>query len=76
MFEKLRGLGVAVEYDEAGSIGKRYARYDEIGTPFCITVDYDSLKKNDVTIRSRDSGKQERVKISKLVDQCNSLLYK
>ncbi len=76
VFNKLKTLNVAVEYDESGSIGKRYARHDEIGTPYCITVDYDSLKDGDVTLRERDSGKQERVKIDKLVQKCSSLLYK
>jgi len=57
-----------VVYDEPGSIGKRYRRMDEIGCPFCITIDYDSLKKKDVTVRERDSMKQERVKIDKLCD--------
>ncbi len=55
-----------VVYDKSGSIGKRYARNDEIGTPFCITVDGDSLKNKDVTIRDRDTGKQVRIKIDKL----------
>jgi len=55
-----------VEYDESGSIGKRYRRQDEIGTPFCITVDFDTLKDNTVTIRERDSGEQKRVKIEEL----------
>jgi glycyl-tRNA synthetase len=54
-------------YDDAGSIGKRYRRQDEIGTPYCITVDYDSLKDKSVTLRLRDSMKQERVKISELI---------
>ncbi|MDP3742346.1 MAG: His/Gly/Thr/Pro-type tRNA ligase C-terminal domain-containing protein, partial [Candidatus Micrarchaeota archaeon] len=76
VFNALKTLNVAVDYDEAGSIGKRYARHDEIGTPYCITVDYDSLKDGDVTLRERDSGKQERVKIDKLVLKCSSLLYK
>lgn len=53
-------------YDESGSIGRRYRRQDEIGTPFCITVDYDSLKDGAVTIRQRDSMKQERIKISEI----------
>ncbi|MBI2581230.1 glycine--tRNA ligase [Candidatus Woesearchaeota archaeon] len=53
-------------YDEAGSIGKRYARMDEAGTPFCVTIDFDSLAKHDVTIRDRDSTKQARVKIKEL----------
>ena len=55
-----------VEYDESGSIGKRYRRQDEIGTPKCITIDYDSLKDDMVTVRDRDTMKQERVKISEL----------
>ncbi len=55
-----------VEYDETASIGKRYRRQDEIGTPFCITVDFDTLDDNAVTIRDRDSMKQERIKIDEL----------
>ncbi len=55
-----------VEYDEAGSIGKRYRRQDEIGTPFCITIDFDTLEDESVTVRDRDSMEQERVKISDL----------
>ena len=54
------------EYDEAGSIGKRYRRQDEIGTPFCITYDFDSETDGSVTIRHRDSMQQERVKIEEL----------
>lgn len=52
-----------VEYDSVGSIGKRYRRQDEIGTPFCITVDFDSIKDKKVTIRHRDTLKQDRVPI-------------
>lgn len=55
-----------VDYDEAGSIGKRYRRHDEIGTPFCITFDYDSLEDNCVTIRHRDTMEQERIAIKDL----------
>ena len=55
-----------VEYDDAGSIGKRYRRHDEIGTPFCITFDFDSLEDQAVTIRHRDSMEQVRVKIADL----------
>ncbi|MBQ7718873.1 MAG: glycine--tRNA ligase [Clostridia bacterium] len=54
------------EYDEAGSIGKRYRRQDEIGTPLCITYDFDSLEDNSVTIRHRDTMEQERIKIDEL----------
>jgi glycyl-tRNA synthetase len=53
-------------YDGSGSIGRRYARADEIGVPFCITVDHDSLVDNTVTIRNRDTTEQERVKIDEL----------
>src|SRR3989344_4391670 len=62
------------QYDEAGTIGRRYRRQDEIGTPFAITIDFDSLKQDDLTIRDRDSMRQERVKIEKLVDYFCSLL--
>ncbi len=55
-------------YDENGSIGKRYRRQDELGTPFCITIDYESLEDNTVTIRERDSMKQVRRNISDLID--------
>ena len=54
------------EYDDGGAIGKRYRRQDEIGTPFCVTIDYDSLKDENVTIRERDSMNQKRVNIQKL----------
>ena len=53
-------------FDKAGSIGRRYARQDEIGTPFCITIDFDSLKDKSVTIRDRNTIRQKRIKISKL----------
>ena len=54
------------KYDEKDSIGKRYRRQDAIGTPYCITVDYDTLKDNTVTLRNRDTMQQERVAIDKL----------
>lgn len=56
------------EYDNTGSIGKRYRRQDEIGTPFAITVDFESLEDNKVTIRDRDTMKQDRVEIDKVKD--------
>lgn len=55
-----------VEYDDAGSIGKRYRRQDEIGTPFCVTVDYDTFEDKAVTVRDRDTMTQERVKLDEL----------
>ena len=59
------------DYDEAGSIGKRYRRQDEIGTPYCITVDFDTLEDESVTIRDRDSMEQVRVKIDELENWLN-----
>jgi glycyl-tRNA synthetase len=55
-----------VDFDDAGSIGKRYRRHEEIGTPYCVTVDFDSLEDDAVTVRDRDSMAQERVAIDKL----------
>jgi glycyl-tRNA synthetase len=54
------------QYDEAGSIGRRYRRQDEVGTVFCLTVDFDSLEKDDLTLRDRDTMEQERIKIADL----------
>lgn len=54
------------EFDDSGNIGKRYRRQDEIGTPFCLTVDFDSLEDETITVRHRDSMEQERIKISEL----------
>ncbi len=57
-----------VDFDETGSIGKRYRREDEIGTPICITFDFDSLEDNCVTVRDRDTMQQERISIDALED--------
>lgn len=54
------------EYDDRGNIGKRYRRQDEIGTPYCVTYDFDSEEDHMVTVRDRDTMEQERVEISKL----------
>ena len=58
-----------VIFDERGNIGKRYYSQDEIGTPFCATIDFDTLENNDVTIRDRDTMKQKRIKIKDLVNE-------
>ena len=63
-----------VDYDDAGSIGKRYRREDEIGTPFCITYDFDSKEDNCVTVRDRDTMEQIRIPISELVSYIESKL--
>ncbi len=66
--DKLRESGFKVEYDVSGTIGKRYARADEIGIPLAITVDFDSLEDNKVTVRNRDSEAQERIAIDEIKD--------
>ena len=67
VYEKL-AKDFMCDYDEAGSIGKRYRREDEIGTPYCVTIDFDTLEDNQVTIRDRDTMKQVRVSIDELND--------
>jgi glycyl-tRNA synthetase len=52
-----------VDFDDSGAIGRRYRRQDEIGTPYCVTIDFESLEDNAVTVRSRDTMEQERVSI-------------
>ena len=69
IFTELRKEGYVVNYDTSGSIGKRYRRHDEIGTPFCVTLDYQSLDDNQVTIRDRDTMEQIRVPITSLADE-------
>jgi glycyl-tRNA synthetase len=56
-----------VDYDETGSIGKRYRRQDEVGTPLCVTVDFETLNDQAVTVRHRDTMKQDRVSLDQLV---------
>ncbi|MBI2597973.1 MAG: glycine--tRNA ligase [Candidatus Diapherotrites archaeon] len=68
IFEELNNGVFEVFFDEKGSIGKRYARVDEIGVPFAITIDYDTMKDSTVTIRERNSLAQKRVKVSELFD--------
>ncbi|UCH71411.1 MAG: glycine--tRNA ligase, partial [Thermoplasmatales archaeon] len=63
----LRDNGILTYYDDSGTIGRRYARMDEVGTPFCITVDHETLENKTVTIRDRDTAKQERKKIEDLI---------
>ena len=69
IYKVLRKEFGAVEYDETGSIGKRYRRQDEIGTPFCVTIDFDTIEKdgNPVTVRNRDTGAQEKIALKDLV---------
>ncbi len=73
--DELRRNGIYTEVDATGSIGRRYRRYDEIGTPFCVTVDHQTFEDETVTIRDRDTTRQIRVKISELVGVLKELLY-
>ncbi|PJE74636.1 MAG: glycine--tRNA ligase [Candidatus Taylorbacteria bacterium CG10_big_fil_rev_8_21_14_0_10_41_48] len=67
IFKSLKSEFGAVVYDETGSIGKRYRKQDEIGTPYCVTVDFDTLEKGIATVRDRDTGEQEKVETDKLI---------
>jgi len=71
--EELREAGLAVGYDDSGAIGRRYRRQDEIGTPFCVTVDHETLEDDTVTLRERDSTEQLRVDVEDLARLCRDL---
>jgi len=71
---RLREKGIATYFDDSGTIGRRYARMDEVGTPFCVTVDYEVFENGTVTIRDRDSSKQVRVLEKDLTDVIARLL--
>ncbi len=71
----LRTAGILVSFDDSGTIGRRYRRNDEIGTPYCITVDYQTLDDGTVTIRDRDTMKQVRAGISDIADNIYNLIY-
>jgi glycyl-tRNA synthetase len=73
VFDSIRDLWL-IDYDDSGAIGKRYRRHDEIGTPVCITIDYESLDDNTVTLRHRDSMKQERIPIPELPSRIANIL--
>ena len=64
----------ACQYDEVGAIGRRYRRQDEIGTPFCITIDFETLEKNDATLRDRDTMEQVRIPIAELARELQKRL--
>ncbi len=66
VWKNLRMIEPSIMFDDNGNIGKRYRRQDEIGTPFCVTIDFQSLEDNTVTVRHRDTGEQERVMIDNL----------
>jgi glycyl-tRNA synthetase len=63
------------EYDDSGAIGRRYRRQDEVGTPFAVTIDYDTKETGTVTLRDRDSMKQVRVAVTDLNSTLNDLIW-
>ncbi|WP_276255038.1 glycine--tRNA ligase [Halomontanus rarus] len=69
----LRAAGLSVTYDDSGNIGRRYRRQDEVGTPFCVTVDYESLEDGGVTVRERDTTEQKRLPIEDLPETLSAL---
>ena len=73
VFDLVKGRWMT-DYDETQSIGKRYARADEIGTPYAVTVDFDTLEDRAVTVRERDSREQDRVAIDQLVNYLSERL--
>ena len=67
VYQMLKTADIACEWDDNGNIGKRYRRQDEIGTPYCVTIDFDTLENDTITVRDRDTGEQKRVAISELM---------
>jgi glycyl-tRNA synthetase len=74
ILDELRCRGLRVDYDTSGSIGRRYRRNDEIGTPYDVTIDYETIEQGTATIRDRDSMRQIRVPVDELADRVQSLL--
>lgn len=74
IYQELKSGGIKTAWDERGNIGKRYLAQDEVGTPWCITVDYDTLKDDTVTIRDRDTTHQQRLRIDTLVTHIQNKL--
>jgi glycyl-tRNA synthetase len=72
VYDALRG-DLDAFYDDSGAIGRRYARADEAGVPFCVTLDYDTLKDGTATLRSRDTRAQERVAVAELAGKVQAL---
>jgi len=75
IYEAILDSGLVTYYDQGGSIGRRYRRQDEVGTPFCITIDYDTLEDDTVTVRDRDSMEQVRVARSQLLAILHDLVH-
>ncbi|RZN57894.1 MAG: glycine--tRNA ligase [Candidatus Methanomethylicota archaeon] len=76
VYNMIKSKGFIVEFDDDGSIGRRYARADEIGIPLAITIDYKTMEDNTVTIRNRDTWEQERISISNIMEYLNNFFSK
>lgn len=76
LYKQAKRLGLSVQYDESGSIGKRYRRQDEIGTPVCITYDFDSQTDNCVTVRDRDTTEQKRISLDQVLPYITSMVQR
>jgi glycyl-tRNA synthetase len=76
ILDDLRSRGIRVDYDTSGSIGRRYRRNDEVGTPYCVTIDYETVELGTVTIRDRDSMRQVKVEVGQLRAILEGLLAK
>jgi glycyl-tRNA synthetase len=74
IYRAFKNAGVAVEYDQQAAIGRRYRRMDEIGTPYCVTIDSETLTADTVTIRDRDTLEQIRIPVKELVDHVQQRL--
>ncbi len=74
LYHNITKLGYKTEFDASGSIGKRYRRHDEIGTPACFTFDFESLEDQCVTVRDRDTLKQERIAIDQVANYLKKIL--
>lgn len=74
LYSELKKTFINIDFDDKGSIGKRYRRHDEIGTPICITIDFETLENRTVTVRHRDTGQQERIAINQVENYIQSLL--
>jgi len=72
VYSILKSLVPSIQFDDNGNIGKRYRRQDEIGTPACITIDFQTLEDDTVTLRDRDTGEQERVRITEIADRISA----
>ena len=74
VFGALKAAGLSCQYDQQGAIGRRYRRQDEIGTPYCITIDGDTMTDDTVTIRDRDSLEQTRIAVKDVVAEVSGRL--